>query len=261
MSNFVVVIPARYASTRLPGKPLRLIAGKPMIWHVHQLALQSGAKEVWIATDDERIQEVALAFDANVCMTQSTHESGTDRLAEVCNLQGWPDDLVVINLQGDEPLMPPALIDQCAALLDSGTAEMATLASPIDTIADFQNPNVAKVITDQNDDALYFSRAAIPYCRDEESLELLESAALRHHGMYAYRRHVLRQLVAAGPCVLERREKLEQLRALWLGITLRVGRATIRPGPGVDTEDDLETVQAIIRRRDLSGADSDSGAD
>ena len=247
MSNFVVVIPSRYASKRLPGKPLRLIAGEPMIWHVHQLALQSSAKEVWIATDDERIQKTALDFGANVCMTRPDHQSGTDRLAEVSDLHEWPDDLVIVNLQGDEPLMPAALIDQCAALLDSATADMATLASSLDAIADYHSPHVAKVITDINDNALYFSRAPIPYCRDDKSMELIGTATLRHHGIYAYRRHVLRQLVAAGPCVLEQCEMLEQLRALWLGITLRVGRATVRPGPGVDTEEDLATAEAIIK--------------
>ncbi len=259
MSDFVVVIPARYASTRLPGKPLRLIAGQPMIWHVHQLALQSGAREVWIATDDERIQETALGFGARVCLTRTDHQSGTDRLAEVSDLKNWPDDLVVVNLQGDEPLMPPALIDQCAKLLDQGTAEMATLASPLNSITDFNDPNVAKVIVDRNDNALYFSRAAIPHCRDKQSEVLLESVALRHHGIYAYRRHVLRQLVTAGPCVLEQCEMLEQLRALWLGITLRVGRATIRPESGVDTEEDLKAAEAIIRERDLLAA-SDNAA-
>lgn len=249
MSDFVVVIPARYASIRLPGKPLRLIAGKPMIWHVHQLAIQSSAKEVWIATDDERIEKAALAFAANVCMTRTDHQSGTDRLAEVSDLQAWPDDLVVVNLQGDEPLMPPALIDQCAALLDSGTVEMATLASSLNTVEDFHNPHVAKVITDINDNALYFSRAPIPYCRDEKSTKLLETGALRHHGIYAYRRHVLRQLVEAGPCDLEQYEKLEQLRALWLGITLRVGRASVPARSGVDTEEDLAAVEAILKRQ------------
>ena len=256
MSDFVVVIPARYASTRLPGKPLRLIAGKPMIWHVHQLALQSSAKEVWIATDDERIEKTAADFGASVCMTRSDHQSGTDRLAEVCDLLGWPDNLVVVNLQGDEPLMPPVLIDQCATLLDAGAAHMATLASPLDTISDFSNPNVAKVITDINDNALYFSRASIPYCRDEQSTKFREKVALRHHGIYAYRRDVLRQLVAAGPCALEKCEMLEQLRALWLGITLRVGRATVRPGPGVDTHEDLVTVEAILKQN--SSADHSS---
>ncbi|MDA0681147.1 MAG: 3-deoxy-manno-octulosonate cytidylyltransferase [Proteobacteria bacterium] len=247
MNDFVVVIPARYASTRLPGKPLRLIAGEPMIWHVHQLALRSSAKEVWIATDDERIEETALGFGAKVCMTRSDHRSGTDRLAEVSDLQKWPDDLVVVNLQGDEPLMPPELIDQCAALLNPGTADMATLASSLDAITDFHNPSVVKVIVDRNDDALYFSRAAIPHCREEQSIERLESVALRHHGIYTYRRHVLRQLVEAGPCALEQCEMLEQLRALWLGITLRVGRATTRPGPGVDTEEDLSVVEAMLK--------------
>lgn len=253
MNNFIVVVPARYASVRLPGKPLRLISGKPMIWHVHQLALQSSAKEVWIATDDERIEKAALKFGANVCMTRADHESGTDRLAEVCDLQAWPDDLVVVNLQGDEPLMPPALIDQCADLLGSGTAEMATLASPLHTAADFHNPHVAKVITDINDNALYFSRAPIPYCRDEQSTKLLEAGALRHHGIYAYRRDVLRQLVEAGPCVLEQYEKLEQLRALWLGITLRVGHASVPTGSGVDTAEDLAAVEAIMNRKVASG--------
>jgi len=251
MSEFIVVIPARYASIRLPGKPLRLIAGEPMIWHVHQLALQSGAKEVWIATDDERIEKTALDFGANVCMTRTDHQSGTDRLAEVCDLQAWPDDLVVVNLQGDEPLMPPVLLDQCAALLGSGEADMATLASSLDSIADFHNPHVAKVITDINDNALYFSRASIPYCRDEQSTKLLETGALRHHGIYAYRCRVLRQLVEAGPCVLEQYEKLEQLRALWLGITLRVGRAAVPAGIGVDTEEDLVAVEAILKQKEV----------
>lgn len=252
MSDFVVVIPARFASTRLPGKPLRLIAGRPMIWHVHEIALQSGAREVWIATDDERIRKAALDFGANVCMTRPDHESGTDRLAEVCDIQLWSDDLAVVNLQGDEPLLPPELIDQCATLLDSG-ADMATLASSLDTTSDLENPHVAKVITDINDNALYFSRASIPYCRDKKSMHLLEKAVLRHHGIYAYRCHTLKKLVNAGPCVLEQCEKLEQLRALWLGIALRVGRAAARPGPGVDTEDDLAAVEALIERNNTSG--------
>ncbi len=217
-----------------------------MIWHVHQLALQSGAKEVWIATDDERIQEAALGFGANVCMTRSEHQSGTDRIAEVCDLNSWPDDLVVVNVQGDEPLMPPALIAQCAGLLDSDGVGMATLASAFDAISDIENPNFAKVITDMKDNALYFSRAAIPFCRDDESNAMLGAVALRHHGIYAYRRHVLRQLVDAGPCELEQIERLEQLRALWLNITLRVGRVTIPIARGVDTAEDLAIVARIM---------------
>jgi 3-deoxy-manno-octulosonate cytidylyltransferase (CMP-KDO synthetase) len=247
LNDFIVVIPARYASTRLPGKPLRLIAGEPMIWHVHQLALQCGAQEVWIATDDQRIQEVALGFGANVCMTSPDHQSGTDRIAEVCDLNSWPDDTVVVNVQGDEPLLPPALIKQCADLLDSDGVGMATLASPFDSVSNIDNPNFAKVITNMHGNALYFSRAAIPYCRDDETTPNSGATALRHHGIYAYRRHVLRQLVAAGPCDLEQCEKLEQLRALWLGITLRVGQVRTAIARGVDTAEDLAIVEELIK--------------
>ena len=246
MNKFVVVIPARYASVRLPGKPLRPIAGEPMIQHVHRLALQSKADEVWIATDDERIEAAARDFGANVCMTGANHHSGTERLAEVCELQSWPDDLAVVNLQGDEPLLPPVLIDECAALLEDDSVGMGTLASPMDSTEEFQNPNVAKIITDQHDNALYFSRAPIPYSRDEHTNELVQRMALRHHGIYAYRCKVLRQLIAAGPCDMEQCEKLEQLRALWLGITVRVGRASVRPGQGVDTEEDIVAVEAAL---------------
>lgn len=247
MNKFVVVIPARFASVRLPGKPLRLIAGEPMIQHVHRLALQSKADEVWVATDDERIEAAALDFGANVCMTSADHHSGTERLAEVCELRSWPDDLVVVNLQGDEPLLPPVLIDECAALLDDDSVGMATLASPMDSEEDFRNPNVAKIVTDQRDNALYFSRAPIPYSRDEQTDELAMRTTLRHHGIYAYRCDVLRRLIAAGPCDMENSEKLEQLRALWLGITVRVGRASIRPGRGVDSEEDIVAVEEALK--------------
>jgi 3-deoxy-manno-octulosonate cytidylyltransferase (CMP-KDO synthetase) len=246
MNKFVVVIPARYASVRLPGKLLRPIAGEPMIQHVYRLATQSNAAEVWIATDDERIEEVARGLGANVCMTSVDHHSGTERIAEVCELQSWPDDLPVVNLQGDEPLLPPVLIDECAALLEDESVGMGTLASPMDSEQDLQNPNVAKIITDQQDNALYFSRAAIPYSRDKHTDDLVMQTALRHHGIYAYRCAVLRQLIAAGPCDMEQCEKLEQLRALWLGITVRVGRASVRPGQGVDTEADIATVEAAL---------------
>ena len=246
MKNFVVVIPARYASVRLPGKPLRPIAGEPMIQHVHRLAMQSKADEVWIATDDERIEAAARGFGANVCMTSADHHSGTERLAEVCELQSWPDDLVVVNLQGDEPLLPPVLIDECAALLEDDSVGMGTLASPMETDEDLRNPNVAKIVIDQHDNALYFSRAPIPYSRDEHTDKLTMQTALRHHGIYAYRCAVLRQLIAAGPCDMEQCEKLEQLRALWLGITVRVGRASVRPGPGVDTEEDIAAVEDAL---------------
>jgi 3-deoxy-manno-octulosonate cytidylyltransferase (CMP-KDO synthetase) len=246
MNRFVVVIPARYASVRLPGKPLRPIAGEPMIQHVYRLALQSKAAEVWIATDDERIEEAAREFGANVCMTSADHHSGTERLAEVCEIRSWADDLAVVNLQGDEPLLPPVLIDECAALLEDDSVGMGTLASPMDSAEDFQNPNVAKIVTDQHDNALYFSRAPIPFSRDEHTDELVLRTALRHHGIYSYRCRILRELIAAGPCDIEHCEKLEQLRALWLGITVRVGRASVRPGQGVDTEEDIVAVEAAL---------------
>ena len=252
MKNFVVVIPARYASVRLPGKPLRPIAGEPMIQHVHRLAMQSKADEVWIATDDERIEAAARGFGANVCMTSADHHSGTERLAEVCELQSWPDDLVVVNLQGDEPLLPPALIDECAALLEDDSVGIGTLASPMETDEELRNPNVAKIVIDQHDNALYFSRAPIPYSRDEHTDKLTMQIALRHHGIYAYRCAVLRQLIAAGPCDMEQCEKLEQLRALWLGITVRVGRASVRPGQGVDTEDDIAAVENALKSASAS---------
>lgn len=246
MNRFVVVIPARYASVRLPGKPLRLIAGEPMIQHVHRIALQSKAEEVWIATDDERIEAAVREFGANVCMTSADHHSGTERLAEVCEINSWSDDLAVVNLQGDEPLLPPALIDECAALLEDKSVGVGTLASPMESEQDFLNPNFAKIVTDQHDNALYFSRAPIPYSRDEHTDELMMRIALRHHGIYSYRCDVLRQLIAAGPCDMEQCEKLEQLRALWLGVTVRVGRASVRPGPGVDTEDDIIAVETAL---------------
>ena len=248
MTKFVVVIPSRYASVRLPGKPLRMIAGEPMIQHVHRVATNTGASEVWIATDDKRIETAARDFGANVCMTRADHESGTDRLAEVCDINGWPDDLVIVNLQGDEPLMSPALVDQCAALLDSGDAGMATLASPLASANDYENPNVVKVVTDRDGNALYFSRSPIPHARDEDSRQQTLDSTLRHHGLYAYRRDVLRQLVETEPCTLEKSEKLEQLRALWLGITLKVGIAASPPGPGVDTEEDLAAAERALSR-------------
>jgi 3-deoxy-manno-octulosonate cytidylyltransferase (CMP-KDO synthetase) len=253
MNKYVVVIPARYASVRLPGKVLRPIAGEPMIQHVYRLALQSKAAEVWIATDDERIEAVAREFGANVCMTSADHHSGTERLAEVCDINSWPADLAVVNLQGDEPLLPPVLIDECAALLEDDSVGMGTLASPMDSDEDFQNPNVAKIITDQHGNALYFSRAPIPHSRDQHTDELLLQIALRHHGIYSYRCSVLRQLIAAGPCDIEQCEKLEQLRALWLGITVRVGRASVRPGQGVDTEEDIIAVEKTLASRASNG--------
>ncbi len=244
--RFAVVIPARYASTRLPGKVLREIHGRPMLQHVFQRGLESTATEVVIATDDARIADVAAAFGAKVCLTGKHHRSGTERIAEVADLLNWPDDRVVVNLQGDEPGMPAALIDQCAGLLDEEGADIATLASPLLSEDDFDNPNVVKVVRDRDSNAIYFSRAAIPHSREPEKRSAAVSAALHHHGIYAYRCGVLRRLVAAEPSELEICEQLEQLRALSLGMTIRVGVPAQRPGVGVDTEDDLIAAAAML---------------
>lgn len=246
MSDFKIVIPARYASVRLPGKPLREIAGRPMIEHVHRRACESGASQVVIATDDERIAAAATAFGAEVCMTGERHRSGSERIAEVCDVLGWNDGTVVVNLQGDEPTMPPALIDQCAGLLEESGADIATLASPIASAADFNNPNVVKVVVDDAGFAIYFSRAAIPFPRDTELRETAMRTALHHHGIYAYRCGSLRRLVAAPPADIEICEQLEQLRALALGMSIRVGRPEVRPGAGVDTEDDLQAADRAL---------------
>ena len=242
MSSFVVVIPARYASTRLPGKPLRDINGKPMIEHVYRRGLESSAREVVIATDDERIADAAESFGAAVCMTGDQHRSGTERIAEVADLLDWRDETVVVNLQGDEPAMPASLINQCAELLDDSSADLATLASPVLSDDDFANPNVVKVVVDNADNAIYFSRAMIPYPRDASRISEARAAALHHHGIYAYRCGVLRKLVAANPSPLETAEHLEQLRALSMGMSIKVGIPAVRPGTGVDTEADLEAI-------------------
>ncbi len=246
MSRFIVVIPARYSSTRLPGKALVDIGGKPMIEHVYERGMESAASEVVIATDDGRIAEAGEACGATVCMTADHHKSGTERIAEVADIMDWRDEQIVVNLQGDEPTMPAALIDQCAGLLDDGSADIATLASPFASQADFENPNCVKVIRDRNSHAIYFSRAAIPYPRDAGSEEIAAKAALHHHGIYAYRCGVLRQLVTAPASELEICEQLEQLRALSLGMTIAVGVPEEPPGAGVDTPEDLERVRQAL---------------
>ncbi len=239
MTEFVVVIPSRYASTRLPGKPLREINGKTLLQHVYERGCESTASEVVIATDDERIASVAESFGATVCMTGDQHRSGSERIAEVCDLLDWDDEKIIVNLQGDEPSMPAALINQCAHLLENATVDIATLASPFLSQDDFDSPNCVKVIRDTNDHAIYFSRATIPYARNDEHIDLAMESALHHHGIYAYRCGVLRRLVDATPSALEVSEQLEQLRALSLGMTIVVGIPPQRPGVGVDTEDDL----------------------
>ncbi len=235
MTDFVVVIPARYASTRLPGKPLRDINGKPMLQHVFERGVESGASDVIVATDDERIADAAEAFGATVCMTRDDHQSGTDRIAEVSDIFDWDDAQVVVNLQGDEPAMPAALLGQCAALLDEPQADIATLASPLASESDRDNPNVVKAILDDAGYALYFTRAPVP-------------CALHHHGLYAYRVGVLRRIVAAQQSKLEIAERLEQLRALSMGLKIRVAIPDVRPGAGVDTEEDLQAAARELQK-------------
>ncbi|SDG79983.1 3-deoxy-manno-octulosonate cytidylyltransferase (CMP-KDO synthetase) [Pseudomonas benzenivorans] len=250
-SAFTVVIPARYASSRLPGKPLQEIAGKPMIQHVWQQACKSSAQRVLVATDDARIVEVCRGFGAEVLLTRPEHNSGTDRLAEVASALGLAADAIVVNVQGDEPLIPPAIIDQVAANLAANPeAAIATLAEPIDEAAALFNPNVVKVVSDRNGLALTFSRAPLPWARDAFAVnrERLPAAVpyRRHIGIYAYRTQFLHDFVAWGPCWLEDTECLEQLRALWHGVRIHVADARQAPPAGVDTPDDLERVRRLL---------------
>ncbi len=246
MPEFVVVIPARYESTRLPGKPLREIAGRPMIQHVCERGNESGAAEVIVATDDERIANAVEAFGGTVCMTGRHHQSGTERIAEVAELCDWPDDTIVVNLQGDEPAMPAVVLGECASLLQQSGADIATLASPLNTLDDFRNPNVVKVVRSDDGDALYFSRAPIPFAREEGSETTAMQLALHHHGIYAYRCSALRRFVDAPASRLEQVEALEQLRALSIGMRIAVAVPSVRPGAGVDTEEDLAAAEAEL---------------
>ena len=250
--EFHVVIPARHASTRLPGKPLLDIAGRPMIQRVVEQACASSATEVIVATDDQRIAAAVRdprRPDAIIgVLTDSALASGTDRVAAVAVARNWPDSLIVVNVQGDEPFLPPQLIDQAAATLEADPlASIATLSTPIATHAEFIDPNVVKVVTDLHGRALYFSRAAIPCNRDAAAGNEARHAfggAMRHIGIYAYRVGALRKLVQLAPSPLERRERLEQLRALQNGLVIAVARADVVPEPGVDTEADLQRARA-----------------
>ena len=248
---FTVVIPARFASTRLPGKPLQEIAGKPMIQHVWQQACKSSAQQVVVATDDPRIVEACEAFGAQVLLTRVDHNSGTDRLAEVATQLGLAADAIVVNVQGDEPLIPPAIIDQVAAnLAGHPEAGIATLAEPIEDAAALFNPNVVKVSSDIHGLALTFSRAPLPWARDAFARErnVLPAGVpyRRHIGIYAYRAGFLHDFVAWGPCQLEDTECLEQLRALWHGVRIHVADALHSPPAGVDTAEDLERVRRLL---------------
>ncbi|USD66212.1 3-deoxy-manno-octulosonate cytidylyltransferase [Vibrio sp. SCSIO 43136] len=245
---FTVIIPARYQSTRLPGKPLADIAGKPMIEWVYQQALQAGAQQVIIATDDERVEAVAKGFGASVCMTSADHESGTERLAEVVEKMAIPEDHIVVNVQGDEPLIPPQVISQVANNLAKSTAPMATLSVEIEDESEVFNPNAVKVVTDENGYALYFSRATIPWDRDNFATQVkkIASPLQRHIGIYAYRAGFINTYVNWQPSALEKIECLEQLRVLWYGEKIHVAVAEIAPPAGVDTPEDLEVVRAIL---------------
>ena len=255
---FHVLIPARYASTRLPGKPLVDIGGRPMVRRVAERALASGADRVVVATDDARI---AAALDglAGVAtmMTDPALPSGTDRAASVAASLGWDPQAIVVNVQGDEPFMPPALIRQAAELLErDAMAGIATLATPIGALDEFVDPNVVKVVAGADGAALYFSRAPIPWIRDGASAGLGSqtefAGALRHVGLYAYRVGTLARITRLAPSPLEQREKLEQLRALEAGVRIVVAACVVPPGPGVDTEFDLERARARAARDDAN---------
>ena len=249
--SFSVVIPARYGSTRLPGKPLLDIGGKPMVRRVWEQASSSGADQVIIATDDQRIADAAAGFGAQVCLTCAEHPSGTDRLQEVAASQGWADQHIVVNVQGDEPLIPPALIDQVAAnLAANGDAGIATLCEQISGLEELLNPNVVKVVTDARGMALYFSRASIPWPREafaDGATAMPETGGwYRHIGIYGYRTGFLHRYVEWEPAPLERLEQLEQLRAMYHGTRIHVAEASQVVPAGVDTPEDLEAVRKLF---------------
>lgn len=251
--KFRVVIPARYASSRLPGKPLADIGGKPMVVRVAERAAEAGATESIIATDDTRVLEAVEAAGHRALMTSVHHASGTDRLAEVAEILDCEDDDIIVNVQGDEPLIDPALIRECALCLGSHEeAAIATLAHPLFSTDEFRNPNVVKVVTDHHGYALYFSRAMIPWPRDAFAAADPDPSfpegltVLRHIGLYAYRAKFLREFAGLAPAPLERFEMLEQLRALWHGYRIAVAVTPEAPGMGVDTPEDLERVRALF---------------
>lgn len=251
--KFNIVIPARFASSRFPGKALAELAGRTVLEHVWRQARQSAAAEVLVATDDQRIAVAARNFGAEVVETRATHRSGTERAAEVAGIRGWSDDAILVNCQGDVPLIPPACIDQVAGLLVSEPgASIATLCTPIDSIADYRNPNIVKVVCAADGRALYFSRAPIPCVGHGAPSSGGEAAAVpgsfRHVGLYAYRVGPLRRLASAPPCALEITESLEQLRALWLGLEIRVALARESLGPDIDTPEDLERAAGFLLR-------------
>ena len=250
--SFKIIIPARYASSRLPGKPLLDIAGKPMIQHVYERAIESEATEVIIATDDDRIKQSAKSFGAKVCMTKHDHPSGTDRLAEVASIFQFNDDNIIVNLQADEPCLPSELINQVAAdLAQNCNADIATLYSQITQLEHVFDPNVVKVILDIDGYALYFSRAPIPWIRDHFSKKSIPDMTLphyRHIGLYAYRTSFLTHYAELSSSLIEQAESLEQLRALFHGKKIHLSEAKINSGHGVDTMADLLLVRSLLEK-------------
>lgn len=246
--SFSVLIPARLASTRLPDKPLADIAGKPMVVRVAERAARSSASRVVVAADDRRIAEACAAHGVQCVLTRADHASGSDRLAEACELLGLDGDEVVVNVQGDEPLISPGLIDEVARLLEvHREAAMGTAAHAIESVDDFLNPNIVKVVADASGLALYFSRAPIPWWRDgftQGVKQLPHPAPLRHVGIYAYRANFLRGFPLLSPAPVEGIEALEQLRALWHGHRIALHVTPDAPGIGVDTPEDLAKVRA-----------------
>ena len=247
--DFVVAIPARYASSRLPGKPLAEIAGEPMIVHVARRAREAGAAEVVVATDDARIARALAPLGVDVCMTAAGHASGADRLAECARLRDWEAQRIIVNLQGDEPLAPPAAIRAVAQCLHDSGAPMATLAVPLTDSEALFDPACVKLVRRSDGDALYFSRAPLPWDRDrfaENRLDLIGDHWLRHVGLYAYRAEALQRFAAMPPGRLEQVELLEQLRALEAGWRIAVALSPVAIPPGVDTPTDLERVRRIL---------------
>ena len=251
---FKVVIPARFASTRLPGKPLLDLGGKPMVVRVAERARLSGAEEIWVATDDLNVRDVVEAHEFAALMTRGDHATGTDRLAEVVEQRGWASDTIIVNVQGDEPLIEPEIIIQTARQLAVSGADIATVAHPIRDAADFFNPNVVKVVCRADGDAAYFSRAPIPYARDhfarENGGETLPAdfPAYRHVGLYAYRASFLKAYAGLTVASTEQFESLEQLRALWHGYRISVTLIDSAPAPGVDTPEDAERMRKLFDR-------------
>jgi len=249
---FTVLIPARMASTRLPNKPLADLEGLPMVVRVAQRALLSRAQRAVVAADDARIVQACQAHGIEAVLTRTDHPSGSDRLAETCELLGLDGDDIVVNVQGDEPLLDPQMIESVAQLLtERPDCSMSTVAHALDNLAEFTNPNVVKVVLDRQNTALYFSRAPIAWWRDgfaQAKPELPHPAPLRHVGLYGYRAGFLRQFPLLEVAPLERTESLEQLRAMWHGHRIAVHISDHAPGPGVDTPEDLERVRAWLRQ-------------